>query len=174
MLFCAKYVSLFQLKLIRMTNANGHDALNPLRISIWAFWEAEIQPQKLSHRTAPDTTRKVPGNRVQGTHKRSHHTPVSLHVFCYTCDDGQLSLEDQLSSLNLRLTFYQPKKEIQSTIVLIMAQTLGQGTVTHVHKDKMKSPLLFSYVQYSGRNFACPETSYTPPGKIHSHISCFC
>lgn len=63
-----------------MTNTKGPGALNPLRINIWVMWEAETQPQKLSHGIALDTTGKAPGNGVQGTQIRSQSTSVSLHV----------------------------------------------------------------------------------------------
>ena len=77
---------------------------------------------------------------------------------------GCSHLKDQLSSMNLRSTCYQSKEEVQSvTVLTIMAQTLGEGTVTHVLKYKMKSSLLFSYVQHMRRNFAFPATSHPSP-----------
>lgn len=66
--------------------------------------------------------------------------------------------------MNLMMTCYQLKKEAQSTTVLTtMAQILGEGIVTHVHKYKMKSSLLFSYVQHIRRNFAFPAASHPSP-----------
>lgn len=40
-ILCKMCISLFQLKLISMTNTKGPGALNSLRISMWAVWEAE-------------------------------------------------------------------------------------------------------------------------------------
>lgn len=147
--YCVKCVLCpFQLKLISMTNTKGPGALNPLRISMWAVWEAETQPQKLSHRIALVTTEKNP-RKTGCRERRQEANPLLYRCMFLICNDGLCSpggpIFHQFFSMNLKLTCQKSKKEVQ-TITYYNGSNIRGGPVTHVHKYKMKISLLFSYI----------------------------
>lgn len=168
---CAKCVlSLFQLKLISMTNTKGPGALNPRRISIGTVWEAETQPQKLSHRIALVTTEKALGNGMQGTQEAKPSCTLACFLLLLVMM-GCSHLKDQLFPMNLKLTCQQPRKEGQSiTENIIMAQTLREGTATYVHKYKMKY-FYFNMSHLLEETLGCPNSSQLLAKSLQEKVS---